>query len=215
MPHLRQNTPAHCHAGRVYWVGLTGGIGAGKSTVARLLAELGAVVVDADQLAREAVEPGTPGLAEIAETFGSTVIAADGSLDRAALASLVFADPEQLTRLNAIVHPQVHALTEQALAALPGDAIAVNDIPLLVEVAAAGRYDFVVVVDAEEPVRVARLVADRGMTEADARARIARQASPADRAAVADAEIDNNGSYDELVADVSELWRLITARAGR
>lgn len=196
-------------------MGLTGGIGAGKSTVARLLAERGAVVIDADQLARDAVEPGTAGLTELVVAFGRGVLAPDGSLDRAALARVVFADPEQLERLNAIVHPQVQALTERALAGLPDDAIAINDIPLLVEVAAAGRYDFVVVVDAQEPARVARLVGNRGMTEPDARARIDRQAAPADREAVADVVLDNNGSYDELVRDVDALWCLITARAGR
>ncbi|BEP15587.1 hypothetical protein acdb102_38980 [Acidothermaceae bacterium B102] len=198
----------------MYWVGLTGGIGAGKSTVARLLAERGAVVVDADQLARDAVEPGSQGLAEVVAAFGPSVLA-DGSLDRAALAAIVFADAAQLQRLNAIVHPRVQALTDEVLRSLPTDAIAVNDIPLLVEVGAAGRYDLVVVVEADEAVRVARLVADRGMTEADARARIAAQATAADRDAVADAVIDNSGPYEGLVADVDELWRLIMDRAGR
>ena len=193
-------------------MGLTGGIGAGKSTVARLLAERGAVVVDADQLARQAVEPGTEGLEAVAEAFGPSVLASDGSLDRAALAGVVFADPAQLRRLNSIVHPQVQALTERALAGLPADAIAVNDIPLLVEIDAAGRYDFVVVVEADETVRAARLVA-RGLAETDARARISRQATPADREAVADAVLENNGPYDELVRDVDELWGVITERA--
>lgn len=196
-------------------MGLTGGIGAGKSTVARLLAERGAVVVDADQLARDVVEPGTEGLAAVLDAFGPAVLADDGSLDRAALATLVFADPVQLQRLNAIVHPRVQTLTKLALAALPDRAIAVNDIPLLVEIEAAGRYDFVVVVEADEQVRVARLVAGRAMTEADAQARIGRQATSADREAVADVVLDNNGSYEELVRDVDELWCLITERAGR
>jgi dephospho-CoA kinase len=199
----------------VYWVGLTGGIGAGKSTVARLLAERGAVVIDADQLAREVVEPGTEGLAEVARAFGPSVISPDGTLDRSALARVVFADAAKLRELNAIVHPRVQHLTEEALAGLPDDAVAVNDIPLLVEVDAAGRYDFVVVVEAAEAVRVARLVADRGMTEDEVRARISRQASQADREAVADAVIDNSGPYEELVQDVDELWRLITEHAGR
>ena len=194
-------------------MGLTGGIGAGKSTVARLLAEHGAVVVDADQLAREAVEPGTAGLSEIAQAFGASVLAADGSLNRAALAGVVFADPLQLERLNAIVHPRVHALTAQALDGLPDDAIAVNDIPLLVEVGAAGRYDVVVVVEADERVRVDRLVRGRGLSEADARARMHAQAGWADRAAVADLVVDNTGSYEELVRDVDLLWDQLTARA--
>ena len=128
---------------------------------------------------------------------------------------MVFADPDKLGQLNAIVHPMVRHLTEQALAALPDDAVAVNDIPLLVEVDAAGRYDFVVVVEADEAVRVARLVADRGMTEDEVRARIARQASQADREAVADAVIDNSGPYDELVRDVDVLWGSASASARR
>jgi dephospho-CoA kinase len=198
----------------MYWVGLTGGIGAGKSTVARLLAERGAVVIDADQLARDAVQPGTDGLAAIAAAFGPSVLSADGSLDRAALATVVFADPEALARLNAIVHPRVGALTQSRLDELPPDTIAVNDIPLLVEVSAAGRYDLVVVVEADQEVRVQRLVADRGMTTRDALARIAAQAAPADREAVADVVIDNTGSYEDLVGDVEELWSLIRDRAG-
>jgi dephospho-CoA kinase len=198
----------------MYWVGLTGGIGAGKSTVARLLAERGAVVIDADQLARDAVQPGTDGLAAIAAAFGPSVLSADGSLDRAALATVVFADPEALARLNAIVHPRVGALTQSRLDELPPDTIAVNDIPLLVEVSAAGRYDLVVVVEADQEVRVQRLVANRGMTTQDALARIAAQAAPADREAVADVVIDNTGSYEDLVGDVDELWSLIRDRAG-
>jgi dephospho-CoA kinase len=197
----------------MFWVGLTGGIGAGKSTVARLLAERGAVVIDADQLAREAVAPGSAGLAEVVAAFGPSMLSADGSLDRAALAGVVFADPGELRRLNAIVHPRVQAMTDQRLAELPSDAVAVNDIPLLVEAAAAGRYDFVVVVEADEEVRVRRLVVDRGMTAGDARARMAAQATPADRDAVADVVIENTGSYDELVRDVDELWSLIKDRA--
>ena len=196
-------------------MGLTGGIGAGKSTVARLLAERGAVVIDADQLARDAVAPGSTGLAAVAAAFGPAVLAEDGSLNRGALAALVFADPAQLKRLNAIVHPRVQALTTDVLRSLPADAIAVNDVPLLVEVGAAGRYDFVAVVEADERVRVARLGADRGMSEADALARIAAQASAAARDAVADAVIDNTGPYERLVADVDTLWRLICERAGR
>jgi dephospho-CoA kinase len=197
----------------VYFVGLTGGIGAGKSTVAGLLADRGAVVIDADQLAREVVRPGTDGLAQVAAAFGAAVLAPDGSLDRAALAIRVFSDPDQLARLNDIVHPQVAELTDRLVAALPEDAIAVHDIPLLVEVRAADRYDFVVVVDAPEAVRVQRLVSDRGMSEQGAQARIRAQVASADRDAIADVVIDNSGTADDLAVDVGELWSLIVDRA--
>ncbi|MDX6257694.1 MAG: dephospho-CoA kinase [Frankiales bacterium] len=197
----------------MYWVGLTGGIGAGKSTVARLLADRGAAVIDADLLAREVVEPGTDGLAEVVAAFGPEVLAEDGTLDRKALAARVFADPEQLARLNAIVHPRVEALTQERASRLPPHSVVVNDIPLLVEVGAAGRYDLVVVVEAPEAVRIERLRSSRGMAEADAKARIASQAGPGTRTAVADVVIDNAGSYDELAATVDDLWARI--RAGR
>ncbi|MDX6228851.1 MAG: dephospho-CoA kinase [Frankiales bacterium] len=195
----------------MYWVGLTGGIGAGKSTVARLLADRGAAVIDADLLAREVVEPGTDGLAEVVAAFGPEVLAQDGTLDRKALAARVFAHPEQLARLNAIVHPRVEELTQDRASRLPPHSVVVNDIPLLVEVGAAGRYDLVVVVEAPEAVRVERLRSSRGMAEADAKARIASQADPGTRTALADVVIDNAGSYDELVATVDDLWARIRA----
>lgn len=174
-------------------VGLTGGIGSGKTTVAQRLAALGAVVIDADRLAREAVGRGTPGLAAVAASFGPDVLAADGSLDRAALAARVFTDPGQLERLNAIVHPIVATRTEELLTQVPPDAVVVHDIPLLVETGRDG-YDLVVVVDAPDDVREARLVADRRMSPADAQARMAQQATRQQRLAAADVVIDNSGA---------------------
>ena len=190
----------------VYFIGLTGGIGAGKSTVAGLLAERGAVVIDADRLAREVVEPGTDGLSAVAAAFGRDVLADDGSLDRKALAARVFGDAAALATLNAIVHPRVAALTGQRLAELPADAIAVHDIPLLVEVGAADRYDLVVVVEAPVSVRVDRLVSARGMTADEALARVKSQVDAAERMSVADLVIDNDGSYEDLVVQVDRLW---------
>jgi dephospho-CoA kinase len=187
-------------------VGLTGGAGAGKSTVAALLRELGAVVIDADALAREVLEPGSEGLREVVAAFGNGVLRADGALDRAALATVVFADPAQRRRLEAISHPRIAARTAELLATAPEDAVVVHDVPLLVEKGMAPAYDLVVVVDAPVEQRVARLV-DRGLTEADARARIEAQATTAERRAVADVWLDNTGSPDELRAAVHELWR--------
>jgi dephospho-CoA kinase len=187
-------------------IGLTGGIGSGKSEVARRLAAHGAVVVDSDRLARQAVEPGTPGLAEVAAAFGPGVLAADGSLDRPALAALVFADPAARARLEAIVHPRVRALAAEAFAAAPPDAIVVNDVPLLVEAGLAGAYDVVVVVAVDPAVQLRRLVEQRGMSEADARARIATQATPEQRLAVADIVIDNDGTLEALAERVAAAW---------
>ncbi|MCU0266637.1 MAG: dephospho-CoA kinase [Actinomycetia bacterium] len=193
-------------------VGLTGGIGAGKGEVARMLAAYGAVVVDADALAREALAPGSPGLAEVAAEFGPDVLAADGSLDRARLADVVFGDDAALARLEAIVHPTVGARSAELIAAAPEDAVVVYDVPLLVEKGLAGAYDLVVVVEAPEEVRVARVVEGRGMRLEDVRARVAAQASADERAAVADVVLDNSGTLDELEAQVGELWSEITAR---
>ncbi|MFZ5850169.1 MAG: dephospho-CoA kinase [Actinomycetota bacterium] len=190
-------------------VGLTGGIGAGKSTVARLLAARGAHVVDADRLAREAVAPGSPGLAEVVVAFGPAVLAPDGTLDRARLAATVFADPQARRRLDAIVHPRVGAATARLLASLPPDAVVVHDVPLLVENDLADRYDLVVVVDAPVEVQEARLVGQRGMTPADARARIAAQASREQRRRVADVVLDNTGSLADLAGQVDRLWQRI------
>jgi len=186
-------------------IGLTGGIGSGKSTVSALLAERGAVIVDADRIAREVVEPGTPGLAAVVAAFGESVVGPDGGLDRPALAAVVFADPEARARLDGIVHPLVRARAAEVVAAAPPDAVLVHDIPLLVETGQAGRYELVLVVQADLDTRVARLIA-RGMTEDDARARIAAQATDEQRAAVADVVLDNSGTREELAAQVDRFW---------
>jgi dephospho-CoA kinase len=186
-------------------IGLTGGIGSGKSTVAALLAERGAVVVDADRLAREVVEPGTPGLAAVVEEFGREVLTDDGALDRAALAAVVFADPAARARLDAIVHPRVRARAAELVAAAPPRSVVVQDVPLLVETGQAGSFDLVVVVETDPETRVSRLV-DRGLSAADARARIASQASDEQRRAVADVVLANNGTPEELAAQVQRFW---------
>ncbi len=185
-------------------IGLTGGIGSGKSTVAALLASLGAVVIDADALAREAVQPGSVGLSEVVTEFGPDVVDADGALDRAALAALVFADPAALSRLNAIVHPLVASLSAERLAAVPSDALVVYDVPLLAENGLQAGFDAVVVVDAPDDVRLRRLEA-RGLDRGDAERRMAAQASRDQRLAVADFVIDNSGDPDQLQAAVQSL----------
>lgn len=189
-------------------VGLTGGIGAGKSAVSSLLAAHGAVIVDADLLAREVVAVGTPGLAQVVAEFGTEVLRVDGSLDRAALGRLVFADPVALCRLNAVVHPLVAArtgeLAEQAREA--GTQVLVHDVPLLVENDLAVLYDVVVVVAATPATQLDRLVRLRGMTEADARARIGAQAALADRIAVATYVVDNDGPVEQLAPQVDRIW---------
>jgi dephospho-CoA kinase len=186
-------------------IGLTGGIGSGKSTVARLLAERGAVIVDADAIAREVVRPGTPGLAAVAQAFGAAILAADGSLDRPALAAVVFADTEQRAKLDGIVHPLVRARATELAAAAPPDAVLVNDVPLLAETGQASSYDLVVVVEADVETRVARLV-QRGLTAEDARARIAVQATDEQRRAIADVVLDNSGTPEQLAAQVERFW---------
>ena len=196
-------------------VGLTGGIGSGKSTVTRLLAERGAVVVDADLVAREVVEPGTPGLARIVEEFGKDVLRPDGTLDRPALGARVFSDPQALARLNAIVHPLVGERTaellEQARAA--GAEVVVHDVPLLVENGLAGMYDAVVVVAAGPQTQLDRLVRLRGMAEHEARQRIAAQAPLVDKLAVATHVIDNDGPVEALTAQVDEVWAALVRDA--
>lgn len=187
-------------------LGLTGGIGAGKSTVARRLAGHGAVVVDADRLAREVVEPGTDGLAAVVEAFGPDVLGPDGALDRAALGSIVFGDEGARLRLNGILHPRIAALTAERLAALPPEAIAVHDVPLLVENRMGAAYHLVLVVHAPTDERVRRLVADRGMAEDDARARVAAQADDEARRAAADVWLDNGGDVARVEAQVDRLW---------
>ena len=195
-------------------VGLTGGIGAGKSEVARLLAEHGAVVVDADALAREALSPGTAETDAVRARFGPAVVAPDGSLDRAALGRVVFADPEALAALEGIVHPFVARRSRALIAAAPDDAVVVYDVPLLVEKGLQGDYDLVVVVESADEVRLRRLTEGRGMPESDARARMAAQASSAQRRAVADVVIDNDASRDELAARVAALWDRLRQSVG-
>lgn len=194
-------------------VGLTGGIGSGKSAVSALLASHGAVVIDYDQLAREAVEPGSPALAEIAQRFGGEVIAADGTLDRPALAAIVFDDPPALHDLNAITHPAIGRLAVAHEVAAHPDAIVVHDNPLLVEMGAAERCDVVIVVDVPEDVQVERLVTLRGMSEMDARARIAAQAPREKRTGAADLLIDNTGPLNELARIVGGVWDELVSRA--
>ncbi|WP_112272643.1 dephospho-CoA kinase [Lentzea terrae] len=183
-------------------VGLTGGIGSGKSTIARLLEERGAVVVDADKLAREVLEPGSDGLKEVVKAFGADVLNDDGTLNRAALAAKAFASEEARQTLNGITHPRIGALTGQRMAEAPEDAIVVHDIPLLVERDLAAAYHLVIVVYADAETRLRRLVGSRGMDENDARQRIAAQATDEQRRAVADVWLDNSGE----VPDVTGLW---------
>lgn len=189
-------------------IGLTGGIGSGKSTVARLLADLGAVVIDADALAREVVEPGTQGLAQLVEAFGPGILTDDGHLNRSALAEIVFADAEARTTLNRITHPLIGARTAELIAGVPDDAVLVHDVPLLVELGMQDAYDLVLVVDAEDELRVRRLM-DRGHSEADARARIAAQAPREQRNAAADILLDNSGSVAALKEQVTQCWPTI------
>ncbi|WP_026256835.1 dephospho-CoA kinase [Actinopolymorpha alba] len=197
-------------------VGLTGGIGSGKSEVARRLASYGAVLIDSDVLAREVVAPGTEGMAAVVEAFGDAVVAADGSLDRAALGRQVFADPAARRRLEAIVHPRVRARAAEIEAAAAADdprAVVVHDIPLLVETGRADSFDVVVVVDLPEDLQVERLTKLRRMTPEDARARIAAQAPRERRLAAADVVIDNAGDLAALTGQVRALWRRLAARS--
>jgi dephospho-CoA kinase len=194
-------------------VGLTGGIGSGKSQVSRRLAAQGAVIIDADLIAREVVAPGTEGLAEVERAFGTDVLGPDGALDRARLGDIVFADQQRLAALNAIVHPRVGArMRELEDAAGPG-AVVVHDVPLIAENGLAGAYDLVVVVDAPPRVQLDRLVRLRGMTPEQAAARMAAQASREDRLAIAGMVVDNSGSLAELDRQVGELWAELRRRA--
>jgi dephospho-CoA kinase len=194
-------------------VGLTGGIGSGKSEVARRLAAQGAAVIDADLIAREVVAPGTPGLAEVAEAFGPGILGPDGSLDRDRLGEVVFADPALLAKLNSIVHPRVRERMLALEQAVPAGAIVVQDVPLLAENGLSGLYDVVVVVDATPRVQAERLVRERGMTRQQAAARMAAQASREERLAIATIVIDNSGSLAELDRVVGELWAELRRRA--
>ncbi len=198
-------------------VALTGGIASGKSFVARRLAEHGAVIVDADHVARQVVEPGEPALAEIAETFGPSVIAADGSLDRSALGAIIFSDPEARQRLNAITHPAVLGRSHELFAAA-GDAdpkaVVVYDIPLLVEAGRSEEFDVIVVVHASTETRVARMVELRGMTREEALHRINSQATDTDRFAIADVVIDADGTPEHTEQQADALWENLRARVG-
>ncbi|MGY5007766.1 dephospho-CoA kinase [Streptomyces sp. 900105755] len=194
-------------------VGLTGGIGAGKSEVSRLLVEHGAVLIDADRIAREVVAPGTLGLAAVTEAFGPEVLAADGSLDRPRLGSIVFADPARLAVLNSIVHPLVGARSRELESAAADDAVVVHDVPLLAENGLAQLYDVVVVVDTAPETQLDRLTRLRGMTEEDARARMAAQATREKRLEIADIVIDNDVPLDALRQRVGDVWADLLRRA--
>jgi dephospho-CoA kinase len=195
----------------VLLIGLTGGIGSGKSTVSALLSARGAVVIDADAITREVQQPGTPVLEAMVERFGPEILAPDGTLDRQAVADIVFADAQALADLGAIVHPAVGAEIARRLGEEAGtDHVVVLDVPLLVE---SGRDDLaaLVVVDVDPEVALQRLVAQRGMREDDARARMARQASREDRLAKADVVVDNSGTRDDLAAAVDAVWPTLLA----
>jgi dephospho-CoA kinase len=195
-------------------VGLTGGVASGKSTVSDMLRELGAVVVDADVLAREVVMAGTPGLAAVVAEFGPEVLTSDGELDRPAVARLVFADECARRRLEGIIHPLVRAAAAELAASAAPDVLVVHDIPLLVESGQAGAYDAVIVVDVPAELQVERMVRDRGMTRAEAEARIRAQASREQRLAVATHVIDNTSSLERLRAKVREVYDDLVAEAG-
>jgi dephospho-CoA kinase len=202
----------------VYLIGLTGGIASGKSTIAKRLAEHGAVHIDADKLAREVVEPGTAGLAQIRATFGGDVLAADGTLDRAALGARVFGHPEALAKLNAIVHPAVRALTHARVGEAEErdpHAVVVYDVPLLVEAAVDHPFDLIVVAHADEGTRLARLVELRGMSETDAARRLGSQASDADRLAVADVVVQTGGTLAHTLEQADALWERVRVAGGR
>jgi dephospho-CoA kinase len=191
-------------------VGLTGGIGSGKSTVSALLAAKGAVVVDADAVTREVQQPGTPVFAAMVERFGPGIVASDGTLDRAAVADIVFTDPDALAALNAIVHPAVGARIAERMTELAGtDEVVVLDVPLMVESKRGYPVAALVVVDVDPEVAVRRLVHTRGMREDDVRARMSRQATREERLARADRVVDNSGSVDDLARQVDDLWEWI------
>jgi dephospho-CoA kinase len=195
-------------------VGLTGGVASGKSTVSRLLRELGAVVVDADVLAREVVLAGTPGLASVVAEFGPEVLTPEGQLDRPAVARLVFADESARRRLEGIIHPLVRAAAAELAASAPPGSVVVHDVPLLVETGQTGSYDAVIVVDAPADLQVDRMVRDRGMTHAEAEARIGAQASREERLAVATYVVDNTGTLDDLRQRVREVYDELVSAVG-
>ncbi|MGZ4188381.1 MAG: dephospho-CoA kinase [Actinomycetota bacterium] len=196
-------------------VGLTGGIGAGKSTVARLLADRGAVIIDADSIVRELQRPGTEVFRAIVERFGKQVVAADGSLDRPKLADIAFRDEDARSALNAIVHPAVYAVMAERITAIEDEtAVVVLDIPLLAEAGGREGMDVVIVVDADQDLRVTRVVDERGLDARQVRARMAAQASSEQRAALADVVIRNDGDMEALRAQVDALWVMLSERRG-
>ncbi|MFB7585599.1 dephospho-CoA kinase [Streptomyces sp. NPDC056169] len=194
-------------------VGLTGGIGAGKSEVSRLLVSYGAVLIDADRIAREVVEPGTPGLAAVVAAFGDGVLTEGGTLDRPKLGSIVFADADRLATLNSIVHPLVGARSAELESLAGAGDVVVHDVPLLTENGLAPLYDLVVVVDASPETQLDRLVRLRGMAESEARARMTAQAARAQRLAIADLVIDNDGPLEALEPQVRKVWDELERRA--
>jgi dephospho-CoA kinase len=193
----------------MYLIGLTGGIAAGKSTVARRWVESGAIEIDADQVARQVVEPDTPGLKAIVEKFGSDILTESGELDRKALGKLIFSDQDKRELLNSILHPLIKERTRQLLSEMPEQAIVVYNVPLLVEAAVDHAFDLVVTVEAPEEEQIRRLVYNRGLTESDARNRIAAQAKPVERAARADRILNSNQDINLLLRDADALWREI------
>lgn len=203
----------------VYLIGLTGGIASGKSTVARRLYEHGAIHIDADQLARKVVEPGTPGLAAIVEAFGAGVLRPDGALDREKLGAIVFGDDQARAKLNAIVHPAVRELSAKLFAkaeAEDPDAVVVYDVPLLVEANVDHRFDLVVVTDAPRRTQVKRLVEQRGLDPLQAEARVDAQTGRDERLAIADVVIDTDGSLGHTMSQTDALWsRIVAERAAR
>ena len=193
----------------MYLIGLTGGIAAGKSTVAKRWAEHGALEIDADQVARDVVEPGTVGLGRVVEAFGSDVLTADGELDRKQLAMQIFSDAGKRELLNSILHPLIKERTRQLLSELPAESIVVYNVPLLVEAAVDHPFDLVVTVEAPEEEQLRRLVETRGLTESEARSRITAQAQPIERAARADRILNSNQDINLLLRDTDALWREI------
>lgn len=194
-------------------VALTGGIASGKTAVARMLADRGAIIIDSDLLSREVVEPGTPGLAAIVDRFGSSVLAADGSLDRQALGEIIFADTGARADLNDIVHPEVRRRRAELIASAPDGSIVVSVIPLLVEGGLQAGFEKVIVVDLPTDVQVARLKARNGLDDEQARSRVEAQASRSERLAAADWVVENSGSYDQLRAQVEMVWDALVKQA--
>lgn len=197
----------------MYLVGLTGGIAAGKSTVARRWAEYGAVEIDADKLAREAIAPGTIGEQEVRELFGERIFTGAGELDRAALGRLVFSDPKKLQQLEAIIHPRVKAMAQELIAAQAADAIVIYNVPLLVEASVDLPFDKVVTVEAPAEKQIDRLVSIRQMDRGEAERRVSNQASPAQRANAADVILNSNQDLHKLLKDADQLWKQIVREA--